>query len=35
MTIDASKCSVLITGGTQGLGFSVAENLVKNGCKKN
>ncbi len=34
MTIDASKCSVLITGGTQGLGFSVAENLVKNGCKK-
>ena len=34
MEINNNSNSVLITGGTQGLGFEIARNLIKNGCKE-
>jgi len=34
MKIDNSTNSVLITGGTQGLGYEIARNLIENGCKE-
>ncbi len=34
MRIDNSTNSVLITGGTQGLGYEIAKNLIENGCKE-
>ena len=34
MKIDNGSNSVLITGGTQGLGFEIAKNLIENGCNK-
>ena len=33
MQIDNKSNNVIITGGTQGLGLSVAKNLILNGCK--
>ncbi|MBR70585.1 MAG: short-chain dehydrogenase, partial [SAR116 cluster bacterium] len=32
--VDNSGTSALISGGTQGLGMSVAECLIKQGCTK-
>ena len=34
MQIDNSTNSVLITGGTQGLGYAIAKDLIENGCKE-
>ena len=34
MKADVSKCSVIISGGTQGLGLAIAKNLAFQGCKK-
>ena len=31
--VDNSSSSVIITGGTQGLGFTVAETLIAQGCR--
>lgn len=31
---DHSKTCALITGGTQGLGYAIAERLVKDGCRR-
>ena len=33
MKVNNKNNNVIITGGTQGLGFSVAEALISNGCK--
>ena len=33
MQIDNKSNNVIITGGTQGLGLSIAKNLILNGCK--
>ena len=32
MNFDNKNNSVLITGGTQGLGFEIANQLIENGC---
>ena len=34
MKIENNNNSVLITGGTQGLGFEIANKLVENGCNE-
>ncbi len=34
MQINNSSSSVLITGGTQGLGYEIARNLIENGCNQ-
>ena len=33
MKVNNNSNNVIVTGGTQGLGFSVAEELISNGCK--
>ena len=33
MQINNKSNNVIITGGTQGLGLSIAKNLILNGCK--
>ena len=32
--VDNSSSSIIITGGTQGLGFNVAETLIAQGCRR-
>ena len=34
MKIKNNNNSVLITGGTQGLGFEIANKLIENGCNE-
>ena len=34
MNFDNKNNSVLITGGTQGLGFEIANQLIENGCSE-
>ena len=33
-SFDNKDCNVVISGGTQGLGFAIAKQLAFNGCKK-
>ena len=33
-SFDNNVCNVVISGGTQGLGFAIAKQLAFNGCKK-
>ena len=31
--VDNSSSSIIITGGTQGLGYTIAETLIAQGCR--